>query len=122
MKYEKCLICGEYGWDNHVCDPKFYVFREDEIWSHVKYGFGSTYRGKDSERAAIRYCDGDYELPNELDLWVISEKDLENILSEEYDHDDNDVIDEIANQIEVACDHYYMDSEVVRNFYASKIK
>ena len=123
MKYEKCLICGEYGWDSHKCNPEYYIFTEDQIWSELKYGFAKrSTRGTDAENAAINYCEKDYELSGYLDVWVISRKDLEDLIPEDYDQENDDVVNELTDKIEKYCKHFEMESELTRNYYAKEIK
>jgi hypothetical protein len=36
MNYSKCKICGEYGWENHKCDPRWRVCTLDEYIEYIK--------------------------------------------------------------------------------------
>jgi hypothetical protein len=121
MGFDKCANCGEYAWtSNHKCKPLWYVFRdEDEIYSDLKYDLSSRhYRATDAEEAAISFCESNWEMPDELELLVMSAYDYENMV---FDYQSNpEEIDKNVDVILESCIKFSMESEIVRNFYATK--
>ena len=121
MSYEKCPICKEYGWLPHTCKPAFVVFRdEDDLWSSINYSDDpKTFHASDEESAAIKYAESDYELPNDFEVLVLSLKEWYDLTEEVNDETDVDVL---ASLIVEKCKRFEMESELVRNFWANKIK
>jgi hypothetical protein len=120
MSFEKCPICKEYGWPSHVCKPKFVVFRdEDDLWGAINYS-GDPYSvyASDEESAAVKYCESDYEMPNDLEVLVISLNEWYNLTEEVNDETD---VDSLASLILSKCKKFEMESEIVRNFWAREI-
>jgi hypothetical protein len=120
MKFEKCLICGEYGWESHRCNPEFYIFRENyEIEDSINYAWPMrSYRASDYEDAAVKFCEYDFEIPESLEVWVISKHDYENVIDNNVSEKEDQ---EVARELLKYCKHFGMESEVVRNFYATQI-
>jgi len=120
MSLNKCPICHEYIWAiaGHKCKPAYYVFRDDsDLYDAInqeqrlKIWFAS-----DEEAAAIRYCEYDYENPSELDVLVVDRKSYEEAV-ENFDGDNADVI---VEEIHPKCISFSMESELVRNYCATR--
>ena len=125
MSLDKCPICGEYDFGHHKCKPAFYVFRdEDDIYGYFSYSSDpKAYYASDEESAAIEYCEHDYEMPSELEVIVIKQKDWYDIEMKFSERDDNGECDAdgFLEDILLNSKKFSMESEIVRNFYATEI-
>jgi len=115
--YEKCPICGEYGWSTHICRPAWFVYEEeyspyDSI--HYKQDPKWVYENG-AEEAAVKYCESDYEISDELDVWIISQKDYYDVLDDNQAEEDEE---KLCKLIVEKSTKFHMCSEITRNFYA----
>jgi hypothetical protein len=81
-----------------------------------------TFRGKDEEEVAVKYCESDFETPDELELWVVKESSLEELTPEDVDIKNENEVKVAVDLILANCIHFEMTSEVYRSFYANKVK
>lgn len=120
MNFGKCPTCGEYGFLPHKCDPQWYAFRYDEeIYERVKF-FEEPYKcfASEPEKAAIKFCEHDWEMPSELTVFIISMEDYNKIIFELDEEKGN--YDEIANKVHAKCLKFCMQSELIRQYYACR--
>ena len=74
-KYERCKICGGYGWlSKHTCPPKWeamYEGHDDEDNTRETFG--------DDAEEAVQKCAEDnfvhWEYPEEMEIWVRKTKE-----------------------------------------------
>ena len=122
---DRCPICREYIiFDYHKCKPCFYVFRDqDDLSQYLGSGEPRKRFATDYEEAAISYCDSDYENPNEFErMLVISQKDWYDCNEEEIDWENDEEFEKLMKTTISKCKKFYMESEIVRNFYAKEIE
>lgn len=123
----KCPDCGDYIFsystnpfiDRHKCKPQFYVWFTDYDFDDVyEVGYNRVYAA-DAEQAAIKFAEKDWEFPDSIDVYVIDVKTLNKIMDEHLE-DASEFTDEVLKKIIESSKKFTLESEVVRNFYATE--
>lgn len=120
---EKCPICNDYIFNSqHKCQPCFYVWQENEDFEEVidynKHRVFAQY----SESAAEKYAESDWEFPIDDNVFVIPVKDGNEIIEKYMDEKNEWLTDEGVSVLKEKSELYAVTSEIVRNFYANKVK
>jgi hypothetical protein len=125
MDFHKCANCGEYAnFPKHRCDPKFYVFQDDDqIWDSIHSNDKPYFQhGADPKEAAEKYCNHHSEFEDDFDLFLIESEKFHKIIndytqSEELATEDCEYLTKIIGQ---ECSKFHIESELSRTFYATE--
>jgi hypothetical protein len=116
----KCPICSEYLiWNTHKCKPSYYVWDEEEEFYDIYDSKRYKVFAIDSEQAAIKFAERDWEFPNYTKVYVALENDINKILD---DNPDDDFTDAIIKLILEKSKKFEIEGEMTKIFNASEIK
>lgn len=118
----KCPTCNEFVYDGlrHKCNPAFYVWPDHFEFCDAYEDRYYIVHANNSENATIKFAEKNWEFPDSATLYVLLRSAADQILEEYGDFDL--FTDEILEKIQNAAEKFELESEIVRNFYATKIE
>lgn len=120
-EFEKCSICGEYGWTKtHKCPPRHYVWVEDnDDIGEIEYSNSSTVRAMDEEDAALKFMGQNYDHTDGGTVLHVLRADKFEALVSKFDLDDKEQaglaltqLNELAHKYRLSVEPTWVADEV----------